>query len=399
MRIRTITTGAREADIGSAARAARLARRLLEEAGYVVQSLRLALSTSGSNRCADFATVAQGAEQQALDAGFDCVSIGRVDIERLGQLADGIAATQALFASAQIAGRDGSTDHAAIRAAAQAIIAIGAATEHGFGNMRFAALACVAPGSPFFPAAFHHGDGPWIAVGPEAAALAVEATKEQEQMTNDHYADRSSFVLRPWSLGNMASSRLTAAIEDHDARIGTALQEIEAETHVYFAGCDWSLAPHPHPSRSIGAAIEQLSGVPFGAWGTLAAVRELTSAIRAARVTQLGFSGVMLPVLEDSILAQRNAEGRYTLRDLLAFSAVCGTGLDTIPLPGDSTAEQIVVVLEELAALAGALRKPLTARLLPMPGLQAGDLAQFAAIDDSPLAGGLCDSRVMQIER
>ena len=151
-------------------------------------------------------------------------------------------------------------------------------------------------------------------------------------------------------------------------------------------------------SRSIGGAIEALSGVPFGAWGTLAAVRQLTGAIRAARVTQLGFSGVMLPVLEDPILAQRNAEGRYTLRDLLAFSAVCGTGLDTIPLPGDSTAEQIVGVLEELAALAGALRKPLTARLLPMPGLKAGDLTTFASISDSPLSGGLCDSRVMRIE-
>ena len=173
---------------------------------------------------------------------------------------------------------------------------------------------------------------------------------------------------------------------------------LEAETNVSFAGCDWSLAPHPEPARSIGAAIEALSGVPFGAWGTLAAVRELTGAIRAARVTQLGFSGVMLPVLEDPILAQRNAEGRYTLRDLLAFSAVCGTGLDTIPLPGDTAAEQIVGVLEELTALAGALRKPLTARLLPMPGLKAGDLTQFAAVDDSPLAGGLCDSRVMRIE-
>jgi len=396
MQIRTITAGAREADIERAARAAVLARERLEAAGYVVQSLRLALSTSGSNRCADFATVAQGAEQQALDAGFDCVAIGRVDIERLVQLADGIAATQALFASARIAGRDGIADHAAIRAAAQAIIAIGAATEHGFGNMRFAALAGVAPGSPFFPAAYHHGDGPWIAVGPEAAALAVDSTTDQRPTTNDE--KDPAFVLRPSSFVLAALARLTTLIEQHDAQIASALNGLEDETHVYFAGCDWSLAPHPDVSRSIGGAIEALSGVPFGTWGTLAAVRQLTDAIRAARVTQLGFSGVMLPVLEDPILAQRNAEGRYTLRDLLAFSAVCGAGLDTIPLPGDSTAEQIVGVLEELAALAGALRKPLTARLLPMPGLKAGDLTTFASISDSPLSGGLCDSRVMRLE-
>ena len=393
MRIRTITAGAREADIERAAHAAQLARKRLEAAGYVVQSLRLALAASGSNRCADFATVAQGAEQQAIEAGFDCVSIGRVDIERLGQLAAGIAATQALFASARIAGRDGIADHAAIRAAAQAIIAIGAATEHGFGNMRFAALAGVAPGSPFFPAAYHHGDGPWIAVGPEAAALAVYAAElkiENEELKREHAHPN-------FSIFNSQFSILTTLIEQHDAQIASALNGLEDETHVYFAGCDWSLAPHPDVSRSIGGAIEALSGVPFGAWGTLAAVRELTGAIRAARVTQLGFSGVMLPILEDPILAQRNAEGRYTLRDLLAFSAVCGTGLDTIPLPGDTTAEQIVGVLEELAALASALRKPLTARLLPMPGLKAGDPTQFASISDSPLAGGLCDSRVMRI--
>jgi uncharacterized protein len=396
MRIRTITTGAREADIERAARAAQLAREQLEAAGYVVQSLRLALSTSGSNRCADFATVAQAAEQQAIDAGFDCVSIGQVDTERLGQLADGIAATQALFASARIADRDGHADHAAIRAAAQAIIAIGAATERGFGNMRFAASACVAPGSPFFPAAYHQGEASWIAVGPEAAALAVEATNDQRRTTNDQGGGLSS-ILRPSSFVNMALGRLTTAIEDHHSRIAIALKNLEAETQVPFLGCDWSLAPHPHPARSIGAAIEALSGVPFGAWGTLAAVRALTNAIRAARVTQLGFSGAMLPVLEDPILAQRNAEGRYTLRDLLAFSAVCGTGLDTIPLPGDTTAEQIVGILEELAALAGALRKPLTARLLPLPGLKAGDLTAFAALSDSPMAGGLCDSRVMRI--
>jgi uncharacterized protein (UPF0210 family) len=390
MEIRTITAGAREPDIERVARAARLARERLQAAGYVVQSLRLALALSGSNRCADFAAVAQGAEQQAIDAGFEYVSIGRVDIERLGQLAEGIAATQSLFASGRIAGRDGSADHAAIRAAAQAIVAIGAASEHGLGNLRFAASACVAPGSPFFPAAFHHGDGPWIAVGPEAASLAVEATK-------DYSADDSSFVLRPLSVANIALSRLTAAIEDHDAHIGAALNDIEAETQVFFAGCDWSLAPHPDPARSIGAAIERISGAPFGAWGTLAAVRGLTGAIRASRVTQLGFSGVMLPVLEDAILARRNAEGRYTLRDLLAFSAVCGTGLDTIPLPGDSTPEQIAGVLEELAALAGALRKPLTARLMPLPGLAAGDLTRFGQAGDEQLAEYFCASRVMHI--
>lgn len=374
MEIRTITIGAREDDLARAAQAARLARERLVDAGYTVQSLRLALSTAGSNRCADLATVARGVEEQALDAGFDYVSIGRIDAERLPQLPEAIAATQAVFASARLAGRDGVADERVIHAAAEAIVAIARATPDGFGNLRFAGLAHVGPGTPFLPASYHDGGGPWLAVGPEASALAVEAlVKEPQRMgKGSQPGDPAISAVR-----RMMLARLTALIEAHDARIMGALKGVEEQSGVYVAGCDWSLAPHPDPARSVGAAVEALSGVPFGAWGTLAAVRGLTTAIRAAHVNQLGFSGIMLPVLEDATLAQRNNEGRYTLRDLLAFSAVCGTGLDTIPLPGDTRADQVAGVLAEVAALAGSLRKPLTARLMPIPGLRAGELTAF----------------------
>ncbi|HWQ13448.1 MAG TPA: DUF711 family protein [Roseiflexaceae bacterium] len=372
MQIRTITAGAREEDVGRAASAAQESRRRLEDAGYTVQTLRLALSSVGSNRCADFASVARGAEELALGAGFDYVSIGRVDRERLPRLPEALAATQAVFATARIAGQDGTTDPHAIRAAAQVMAALGASTPLGLGNLRFAAAACLGPGSPFLPAAYHDGGPPWIAVGPEGAALALQAIADCQLPIADHSASQSSiFNLQP------LTSRLTMLIEQHDAAIASALAGIEESTGVAFTGCDWSLAPHPDPARSVGAAIEALSGVPFGAWGTLAAVRALTAAIRAARVRLLGFSGVMLPVLEDAVLARRNDEGRYTVRDLLAFSAVCGTGLDCVPLPGDTTAGQLEGVLAEVAALAGALRKPLTARLMPLPALRAGDMTAF----------------------
>jgi uncharacterized protein (UPF0210 family) len=358
MNIRTITVGARESDVPRAARAAHMARKQLESAGYVVQTTRLALTTSGFNECADFATVAQGAEALALEAGFDYVSLGRVEPERLASVPEALAATENVFVSARIAGRDGGLDPAAISGAAAVIRALAQHTPQGFGNLRFAAAACVAPGSPFFPASYHSAGEPWLAIGPEAAALAVAATQ-------------------PSAEPGTPAQRLTVLIEQHDAAIRTALATFEKETEVYLAGCDWSLAPHPDPACSIGAAIEALSGVPFGAWGTLAAVRQLTESIRQARVIQIGFSGVMLPVLEDAVLAQRNTEGRFSLRDVLAFSAVCGTGLDTIPLAGDLTPQQIAAILAEVAALAGMYRKPLTARLMPIPGLQAGNMTAF----------------------
>jgi uncharacterized protein (UPF0210 family) len=396
LRIRTITAGAREGDIAHAAQAAGRARERLAAAGYQVQTLRLALSAGGSNRCGDFTTIAMGAEAAAIDAGFDSVSLGPLDSERLAALPDALAATRMLFAAAQIAGPDGVVYPDMIRAAAETIVAIGAATPDGLSNMRFAALACVAPGSPFFPAAYHDGGAPWIAIGPEAAALATEVTKDERRKTADE-AERAGFVPRPSPLAPTMLAQLTTLIEQHDARISTALAGLETEAGVRFAGCDWSLAPYPDQEHSIGAAIEALSGVPFGRWGTLAAVRGLTAAVRAAQVQQLGFSGVMLPVLEDLVLAQRNAEGGYTLRDLLVFSAVCGTGLDTIPLPGDAGAAQIAGVLAEVAALASALGKPLTARLLPMPGLHAGDEIRFDLSDDPRIAQYFCGTRVMRL--
>lgn len=374
MQIRTITAGAREADARQAAKAAITARERLEAAGYPVQTLRLALDTVGANRCADYPTILRGAEALALEAGFDYVSIGRVDVERLDALAEALAATETVFASARIAGRDGIANPAAIAAAARVMTDLAALTPNGFGNLRFAASACVAPGSPFFPASYHSGGEPWLAIGPEAAALAVEAARDLDHMDAEQDA---ATELTLTARARRFATRLTALVETHDGRIRAALGDACEGSDVYFAGCDWSLAPHPDPARSIGAAIEQISGAPFGAFGTLAAIRACTEAIRAARAAQLGFSGVMLPVLEDAILARRNTEACYTLRDLLAFSAVCGTGLDTIPLAGATTPAQIAAVLREVAALAGALRKPLTARLMPIPGLSAGALTTF----------------------
>lgn len=410
MQIRTITAGAREADVSRVAKAVELTRSRLENAGYTVQSTRLAL-TQVANTCADVTTVLAGAEQLALDAGFDYVSIGQVESRRLPELAEAFATTETVFASANIAGPDGAVRYDTIRAAAEAMVHIGATTPQGFGNLRFAASACVAPGSPFFPASYHNGDDPWIAIGPEASALAVEAVPSLPDLDAEtSFVDASQDLPRdaqfPLSGAATASpqmisslARLTALIEEHDARIVEAVRSGPpyVEHDVNFPGCDWSLAPHPAPDRSIGYAIEALSGVPFGSWGTLAAVRGLTSAIRAAQVPQVGFSGVMLPVLEDKVLAERNNAGLngrysayYTLRDLLAFSAVCGTGLDTIPLPGNTTPDQIAGVLIEVAALASTLRKPLTARLLPIPGLQAGERTTF----DFPY---FVNTRVMQV--
>jgi uncharacterized protein (UPF0210 family) len=133
-------------------------------------------------------------------------------------------------------------------------------------------------------------------------------------------------------------------------------------------------------------------GIPkIGLHGSLAAAAILTEAIDRADFPHTGFNGLFQPVLEDSVLAKRAAEGTLTIKDALLYSAVCGTGLDTIPLPGDTTSEQIVPLLLDLCALALRLDKPLTARLMPIPGKKAGDETNFNFAFFAP-------SRVMKLE-
>jgi uncharacterized protein (UPF0210 family) len=56
---------------------------------------------------------------------------------------------------------------------------------------------------------------------------------------------------------------------------------------------------------------------------------------------------------------------------------VCGTGLDTIPLPGDVSEAQLTTLLLDVATLGRKLNKPLSARLLPIPGKRARDMTAF----------------------
>ena len=85
----------------------------------------------------------------------------------------------------------------------------------------------------------------------------------------------------------------------------------------------------------------------------------------------------MVPVMEDKLLARRWAEGSYNTDALLAYSSVCGTGLDTIPLPGDVTEDQLARIIGDVATLAVKWHKPLTARLQPVTGKRAGDRTEF----------------------
>jgi len=171
---------------------------------------------------------------------------------------------------------------------------------------------------------------------------------------------------------------LTSEITKHGQAIAKTAQSLISNFQsLTFSGIDFSLAPFPDDAHSLGRAVENMGVSKIGLHGSLAAAAILTEAVDRADFPHTGFSGFMQPVLEDSVLAKRAAEGTLTIKDALLYSAVCGTGLDTVPLAGDTTAEQIAPLLLDLSALAMRLDKPLTARLMPVPGKQAGDSTGF----------------------
>jgi uncharacterized protein (UPF0210 family) len=260
----------------------------------------------------------------------------------------------------------------AIKACAEVIVKTAKLDPNGFANLNFAALANVAPGTPFFPAAYHEGKEPSFALAMEAADVAVRAFGNNETIE----AGRNALI---------------AELEENAQKLAKTADILKFKYLVKFGGIDYSLAPFPEESRSLGAAFERLGVPKVGLHGSLAAAAILAEAIEHARFPRAGFSGLMMPVLEDSRLAERAAEGRLTVKDLLLYSAVCGTGLDTVPLPGDVTSGQIAALLLDISALALRLDKPLTARLMPVPGKQAGDMTSFNF-------GYFANSRVMALK-
>ncbi len=343
----------------------RLARPGFVESGYEVQSARMASvpfpSILPEIKTGALASYARQLENLAARSGYAYVSLGPALPDLLDSYAiipEALATTQNAFFSGTMTFNDGKVSLKAIRQCAKIIQQSSSISADGFANLRFAALANVPAGSPFFPAAYHQGGEPTFALATEAADLAVTAFSQASSLDE-------------------ARKNLVRSMEKHSTALTKISREIERQTRVKFGGIDFSLAPFPDEDRSLGTAMERL-GVPrLGVHGSLAAAAILADTMDQAEFFRAGFSGLMLPVLEDATLARRAAEGSLGVMDLLLYSAVCGTGLDTIPLPGDTSVEQIFAVLLDVASLSSRLAKPLTARLMPIPGKKAGDLTGF----------------------
>jgi uncharacterized protein (UPF0210 family) len=373
MKIRTITTGVPLAGnpasgLAALARAAefnRVAGKVFGDRGFEVQTTRLAAPPwsawlAGLPAAALLDRV-RAAEAVAEEHGISFLNAGPAESEaHIGLVPDLLAATTRVSVSATIADPETGIRRPAISSTARAMRAISETTPSGYGNFRFCASACCPPGIPFFPAGFHDGGPASFSIGLEAGDLCCRAFAEA--------SDLADAELRLRDL-------MTRACRD----VQGLAELVSAGESVPFAGIDTSLAPSLEPQGSLALAFEHLGLGRFGGHATLAVAAMVTRVLKSLPVRSCGYRGLMLPVCEDVGLAARAGEQAFSLTSLLCYSSVCGTGLDTVPVPGDTPVERIEALLLDVAALAVALKKPLSARLLLAPGLAPGDMARFGS--------------------
>jgi len=376
MKIRTITTGIplpfEPYQLERAATFNAASQTYFESNGYDVQTTRVSSQIWDEVRDID---AILGLESRAQASGIDFLNLGtilpgkRSTKTHLAQVTDVIVQTERLFATVTVTTQLGGVASEITENTADIIQQIAHRTEAGYGNLRFAALMNCSPNTPFFPAAYWQDTRTNFGIGWQAADLVNQAFMGALNLET-------------------ALQNLKILMETEGQKIAELAETLAREWAVKFVGID--VSPAPMGDESIVYAIEQQLPAYFGERGTLTVAAGLTRTLRELDLPLCGYSGLMLPVLEDVGLGARSESGYFNLDSLLLYSTVCGTGLDTIPIPGDASNAQLASILTDVATLSMQLSKPLSVRLFPVPGRKAGDMTQF----QSPY---LTNTKVMQI--
>ncbi len=383
------------ARLDTLAKLAEEGRSLFDHSAIEVQTTRLSSVPFPllypTEETASAVRLAQTLESDAKQRGFAHLSLGPAlpsHMPSFELVVPILEATEIIFLSGIIATPGEGLSLPAAHKCAQIIQRAARVSADGFTNLRFGVGANIGPHGPFFPLSFHAGERPAFALAVECADLALNAFRNASSLAEGR-------------------QKLIASLEDASTTLSAHGAFLSQKYRVDFKGIDFSLAPDPHEWCSLGGALEAMGLPAVGMLGSTAAAAYLADTLDRGRWLRTGFNGLMLPVLEDAVLARRAAEGALTVKDLLIYSTMCGVGMDTVPLPGDTSVEQIYALLIDVAAIALRLNKPLVSRLMPVPGKQAGDPVEYSfeyfakggvmAMPAAPLSAGMAGEETLSI--
>lgn len=277
--------------------------------------------------------------------------------------------------------KDSNLNNELIKHCCVAVKRISKITPRGEGNFNFTVNFNCKEFIPYFPASYFNSSSKnSFVIGLETPDLLVNVLKGlsfkySNEKHNEFFA--------------LASIKMAEAMQFHVNEINKVLKSFPLKDFD-FVGLDSSAAPSKNCSSMV--EVYKLLGVKhFGYAGSIEASSLLTKVFKSVKNMPLvGFSGLMLAVIEDKGLAKDVSKQRCDIRALLANSAVCGIGLDTVPIAGDTKNSKIASLMRDTGTYAYRLNKPLTVRLFPYPGLKAGQKTKYESDD-------LCNCRVLEV--
>ncbi|MHA1238934.1 MAG: PFL family protein [Candidatus Odinarchaeia archaeon] len=326
-------------------------------------------------------TVAESLDNAAKDVGVDYLGgfssfvqkgFSKGDKLLVESLPEVLSKTERVCSFVNVAETDTGINMSAVYKMGKVIkeIAQKTADKNGIGCAKFTVICNAAEGNPFMPGAFHSvGSGEAsIYIGISGPGVIKSVLEKMGDKT---------------SLGDLVEAIKNTSFKV--TRTGELIGHKIAELlNIEFGGVDISLAPSPERGNSVGEIIEVMGLEKFGCPGSVAALAMLADALKKggsmASKYVTGLSGVFIPVQEDIAIAEAAGAGALTIDHLKAMSAVCATGLDMIPLPGDTSDETISAIIADIIAIGVINRKTLGARLIPVPGKKPGEWIDFGGL-------------------
>lgn len=295
----------------------------------------------------------------------------RGDLAWFEALPEAIATTQRVCSSVNVATTLAGINMDAVERLGRIIVDLAHRTEDqgGIGCAKLVVFANAPDDNPFVAGTFHGvGEGECTVnvgvSGPGVVRAAVEQFAEADLGTIAEVIKRTAFKIT--RLGEMIGRRVAE-------RVG-----------VDFGIVDVSLAPTPAEGDSVAAILELLGVDRVGAPGTTAALALLTDAVKkgGAMATSAagGLSGAFIPVSEDQGMIRAVREGALTIEKLEAMTAVCSVGLDMVAVPGDTPASTISGIIADEASIGMVNNKTTAVRILPLPGLKAGESVDYGGL-------------------
>jgi uncharacterized protein (UPF0210 family) len=298
-----------------------------------------------------------------FNIAFDLIYLPKKDIQVITSIGyDIIKRLSNSFINFIVADSEQINTYAA-KQCAQLILNISRLSENGYDNFRVGVSLNPKENTPFFPFSYGLQDGSF-SIAVETAQPIIKALNNNGNLDLDEKREVINY-----------------AISEIAVRIDSIAKEVSHKYEIFYGGQDLSLAPFPDENISVIEILHKLGLDDIGSNGTLFLTAYLTGIIKGVikqkDIKAAGFNGVMYSLLEDHLMCASNDRKNLSIDQIISYSALCGCGLDMVPIPGNILIEELASIILDVAAIAVKLQKPLGVRVLPIPNKEENEFTSF----------------------